>query len=99
MIIILVKWTAILYTMATTVNIYYAEGKHIRKGGRVRVCISVETFKDLTHLGFEARRGDVCLVMMENVECIRISHVVNVTFIDAPEEECIELRDSYTLEA
>lgn len=99
MIMILVKWTAILYAMATTVKIYYAEGKHVHRGGRVRVCISAETFKDLTHLGFESRRGDVCLVMTENTECIRISHIVNVTFIDAPEEECDEIHGSYALAA
>lgn len=96
--IILVKWTAILSTMAR-INVYWAEGKHARKGGRVQVCISANTFKHLEDLGFESRRGDVCLVAMNDNEHIRVNHIVTVDFIDAPEEECIEIHDSYALEA
>lgn len=82
-----------------SINVYWAEGKHARKGGRVKVCISAETFKSLIHLGFESRRGDVYLVAMNGNEHIRVNHIVTVDFIDAHEEEYVKVHDSYVLEA
>lgn len=90
MAIILVKWTAILYTMKK--NVYWAES--LISGQRTRIIINEETFKTFVDLGCEYKRSYSELFIDKfGAETVTINHVVKVTRISFEDPNYLSKHD------
>jgi hypothetical protein len=110
MIVILVKWTAILYAMKNMNNnsamgldiitLHWAEGWSDEVGARVRVPVSEEAFKTL-HGSFKchSRKGDLEFYAAGEAPAVIYEHLITHVPIVHPFEDQYVTVGEYTLEA
>ena len=110
MVIILVKWTAILYAMKNMnnnsamgldiVTVYWTEGWSDEVGARVRVPISEDVFKTLVEkYTLPVKKGDLEFYAAGEAPAVIYEHwIVQVPLVHPFEDQYITIGE-YTLEA